>query len=376
MTPSSAVTATIRSTAGRNRYGRFAGTLAQPHSESGHWVVDSGVIGAGTDTLSNIEIIQHAGGRYLLVGNGGFATAADAAAAATHAGDTLVFATPPVGPVDIDLGGTDDDLDLTIPGNGDVNITTGDGDNHITVGGGDDHVTTGGGDDTIHTGDGDDVVHAGGGDDAIVGGQGGGNDLYDGGFRTSIRSNTSSATHAHHCRSRWDSIALVTRSSAVRWATSSLLPPLRRTRRSATRRVQDVGVDVLLNVQSATGRLHGDDTIVGNSGNNHPQLAAAPPTSSTGGVGQRHLCRRQYAGDAVYEKPPARAVDTVIATGALTALPANVENLALQGSADLQGYGNADANMLIGNSGNNLLDGGAGADAMYGGARQRLLLCR
>ena len=45
----------------------YAGTLAQPHSESGHWVVDSGVIGAGTDTLSNIEIIQHAGGRYLLV---------------------------------------------------------------------------------------------------------------------------------------------------------------------------------------------------------------------------------------------------------------------------------------------------------------------
>ena len=50
----------------------YAGTLAQPHSESGHWVVDSGVIGAGTDTLSNIEIVQHAGGRYLLVGNGGF----------------------------------------------------------------------------------------------------------------------------------------------------------------------------------------------------------------------------------------------------------------------------------------------------------------
>ena len=86
----------------------YAGTLAQPHSESGHWVVDSGVIGAGTDTLSNIEIVQHAGGRYLLVGNGGFATAADAAAAATHAGDTLVFATPPGGPVAIDLGGTDE----------------------------------------------------------------------------------------------------------------------------------------------------------------------------------------------------------------------------------------------------------------------------
>ena len=40
----------------------------------------------------------------------------------------------------------------------------------------------------------------------------------------------------------------------------------------------------------------------------------------------------------------------------------------LQGSADLQGYGNDLANALFGNSGNNLLDGGAGADTMTGGA--------
>src|SRR6185312_7833081 len=46
----------------------------------------------------------------------------------------------------------------------------------------------------------------------------------------------------------------------------------------------------------------------------------------------------------------------------------NVENLALLGGADLQGYGNADANMLIGNSGNNFLDGEGGADMMIGGA--------
>ena len=40
----------------------------------------------------------------------------------------------------------------------------------------------------------------------------------------------------------------------------------------------------------------------------------------------------------------------------------------LQGSADLQGYGNADANTLFGNGGNNLLNGGTGADTMAGGA--------
>ena len=49
-------------------------------------------------------------------------------------------------------------------------------------------------------------------------------------------------------------------------------------------------------------------------------------------------------------------------------LSANVENLVLQGSADLQGYGNSQATRSLGNSGNNILDGEAGADAMYGGA--------
>ena len=45
-----------------------------------------------------------------------------------------------------------------------------------------------------------------------------------------------------------------------------------------------------------------------------------------------------------------------------------MENLVLQGGADLQGFGNGLANAIFGNAGNNLLDGGAGADAMSGGA--------
>jgi trimeric autotransporter adhesin len=40
----------------------------------------------------------------------------------------------------------------------------------------------------------------------------------------------------------------------------------------------------------------------------------------------------------------------------------------LQGSADLQGYGNSLNNAIFGNSGTNLLNGFAGADVMYGGA--------
>jgi trimeric autotransporter adhesin len=45
-----------------------------------------------------------------------------------------------------------------------------------------------------------------------------------------------------------------------------------------------------------------------------------------------------------------------------------VENLVLQGGADLQGYGNSLNNLIQGNAGNNLLDGDAGVDVMRGGA--------
>src|SRR5262249_56283302 len=58
--------------------------------------------------------------------------------------------------------------------------------------------------------------------------------------------------------------------------------------------------------------------------------------------------------------------ETVYST-AHDALSSNVETLVLQGSADLQGYGNDLANTLYGNTGNNLLNGGTGADVMFGG---------
>jgi Ca2+-binding RTX toxin-like protein len=69
--------------------------------------------------------------------------------------------------------------------------------------------------------------------------------------------------------------------------------------------------------------------------------------------------------DAAFENP-GEGNDAVFST-AHYGLAADVETLVLQGGADLQGYGNNQANTLFGNTGNNLLNGAGGADTMYGG---------
>ena len=71
-------------------------------------------------------------------------------------------------------------------------------------------------------------------------------------------------------------------------------------------------------------------------------------------------------GDVVVENPN-EGNDTVFSTAHFR-LSANVENLVLQGSSDLQGYGNGDSNTLYGNSGNNLLNGDGRRRRMVGGA--------
>jgi trimeric autotransporter adhesin len=117
----------------------------------------------------------------------------------------------------------------------------------------------------------------------------------------------------------------------------------------------------------------GANTITGSSGNNRIN-GADDVDSMAGGLGDDTYVVSQD-GDSVFEALDA-GTDTV-ESSIDYALTANVENLILSGSADIDGAGNELNNVISGNSGHNvlgggagddLLDGGSGADAMTGGA--------
>ena len=73
-----------------------------------------------------------------------------------------------------------------------------------------------------------------------------------------------------------------------------------------------------------------------------------------------------HINDRVIES--AEAGTDTIGSSVTETLSANVENLVLTGTRNLQGYGNGSNNRLIGNSGNNLLDGKGKGDVMIGNA--------
>ncbi|WP_255646713.1 hypothetical protein [Inquilinus sp. Marseille-Q2685] len=106
-----------------------------------------------------------------------------------------------------------------------------------------------------------------------------------------------------------------------------------------------------------------NNTIIGNAGNNVLNGGAGDDLL-TGGRG-RDIYYVDTAGDQVVEEE-GEGVDRVHAW-VNHQLAGNVENLILEGAADLVGTGNALSNTIIGNAGNNVLNGGAGYDTLLGG---------
>jgi Ca2+-binding RTX toxin-like protein len=107
----------------------------------------------------------------------------------------------------------------------------------------------------------------------------------------------------------------------------------------------------------------GSDTLTGNNGNNTLD-GGAGADFLTGGKGL-DVFIVDNSGDTVLENP-GEGTDTVRSSVSYT-LSANVENLVLTGTADIDATGNGGDNTLTGNSGSNTLDGGLGTDRLVGG---------
>jgi Ca2+-binding RTX toxin-like protein len=116
----------------------------------------------------------------------------------------------------------------------------------------------------------------------------------------------------------------------------------------------------------------GNDILIGGSGND--TLDGGSGVDRMGGGGGNDIYVVDDRKDRVLESTGA-GTDLVKASVSYT-LATNVENLALMGSGDMNGVGNALANVITGSVGKNLLKGmegddtligGRGADSLYGG---------
>jgi len=110
--------------------------------------------------------------------------------------------------------------------------------------------------------------------------------------------------------------------------------------------------------------LAGDDWLVGNAGNDTLDGGTGADIMEGGLGNDTYLV--DNAADWAIEASATGGTDSVQASVSY-ALASNVENLSLTGSASINAYGNALANVLQGNAAANVLDGSTGNDTLMGG---------
>ena len=238
----------------------------------------------------------------------------------------------------VSIGGTLDDTltqvnfeNLTATGIGSsVTVIGSDGDNVIIGSNGTDNIDGGAGNDTITGGAGGDTLDGGIGNDTLIGGTG--NDTY-----------------------TVDSVGDVVTEVLIA-GTDKVFSSIDYT----------LGANVE-NLELTGSALNGTgnglaNVITGNSGVN----------ILTGGAGNDTYIVQNDA-DSVVENLNA-GIDLVQSAAASFTLGANVEKLTLIDSTDINGTGNALANVITGNSGHNTLSGEAGSDKLIGGDGDDLLL--
>ncbi|MEO1519393.1 MAG: calcium-binding protein [Cyanobacteria bacterium J06633_2] len=110
-----------------------------------------------------------------------------------------------------------------------------------------------------------------------------------------------------------------------------------------------------------------DNTIQGNDGANILDGGLGADQLEGGGGNDTYIV--DSSDDSIIETSGGGTDDTINATASfdLGLRGQQVENLVLQGTANINGLGNESDNLIIGNSGNNILSGGGGNDELRGG---------
>lgn len=194
----------------------------------------------------------------------------------------------------------------------------------------------GAGHDTLNGGAGNDTLDGGAGNDAMAGGTG--NDAY------VVDSSFDTVTETGTLTSEIDRV-----NSSVSFTLGANLERLTLTGGAAIN-----GVGNALN-----------NVVTGNASGNVLNGGAGSDTMTGGLENDTYIV--DSAGDVVSETSTlAVEIDRVISSISYT-LGANIERLALGGSAAIQGTGNALSNLLLGNGAANRLSGAAGDDTLQGG---------
>ena len=212
-----------------------------------------------------------------------------------------------------------------------VTVTGSDGDNVIIGSNGNDIIDGGDGNDTLTGGAGSDTLDGSTGNDTLIGGTG--NDTY-----------------------TVDSAGDVV-TEALNAGTDKVFSSIDYTLTANVENLELAGIADLNGTGNALANI-----LTGNSGVN----------ILTGGSGNDTYIVQNDA-DSVVENFNA-GIDLVQSAAASFTLGANVEKLTLIDSTDINGTGNALANVITGNSGHNTLSGEAGSDKLIGGDGDDLLL--
>ena len=217
--------------------------------------------------------------------------------------------------------------------------------------GNDDQLFGRAGNDTLFGGTGNDKLYGGQGNDTLDGGKG--NDLLDGGLG-----------HDKMTGGKGNDTYIVDDASdkTIEKAGQGIDEVKASVSHTLGLNIENLTLTGLANIDGTGNTL--DNTITGNAGDN--QLDGGLGADHMAGGAGNDIYAVDNAGDVVTESAGG-GIDHVMSSVTHT-LSANVEDLMLTGTSNIDGTGNGLDNTLTGNSGNNLLNGGAGADHMFGGA--------